>query len=159
MFSYPVFKVIKFLLPLVTISLGVCFLLGFIGKSYFIYAFLLQLAISGKYAGKITKIQSKLGSRFAIIENYIKIVKSVENEKFTSDYLIKIQKIFIDKEQSFSVTETLIRLKKLLDKLDARLNIYLAVVLNGLFLWDIHTTAQIERWKRKNKETIYRGRL
>ncbi len=67
LFSYPVFKVIKFLLPLVTISLGVCFLLGFIGKSYFIYAFLLQLAISGKYAGKITKIQSKLGSRFAII--------------------------------------------------------------------------------------------
>lgn len=154
LFSHPVLKATKLVLPIITISLGLCFLLGYIGKSYFIYAFILQLAISGKYAGKITKIQSKLGSRFAIIENYIKIVKSVENEKFTSDYLIKIQKIFIDEEQNFSVTETLIRLKKLLDKLDARLNIYLAVVLNGLFLWDIHTTAQIERWKRKNKENL-----
>ena len=154
LFSHPFHKVSKFVLPLITVSMGICFLLGYIGKSYFIFAFILQLAISGKYAGRITKIQSRLGSRFAIIENYIQIVKSVEKEKFTSDYLVKIQKIFINKELNFSVTETLIRLKKLLDKLDARLNIYLAVVLNGLFLWDIHTTSQIERWKRKNKENL-----
>ena len=154
LFSHTILKAIKLVLPIVTISLGICFLLDYIGKSYFIYAFILQLVISGKYAGKITKIQSKLGSRFAIIENYIKIVKMVECENFKSNYLLKIQKTFIDKEKNFSVTKTLIRLKKLLDKLDARLNIYLAVILNGLFLWDIHTTAQIENWKRKNKENL-----
>ena len=154
LFSRPIFRATKLILPIITISLGLFFLLGFMGKSYFVYAFLLQLAISGKYAGRITKIQSKLGSRFAIIENYIKIVKMVENENFKSDYLMKIQKIFIDKEKKFSVTKTLIRLKKLLDKLDARLNIYLALVLNGLFLWDINTTAQIEHWKQKNKENL-----
>jgi len=154
LFSHPFLKATKLGLPLITISLGLCSLLGYIGKSYFIYSFILQLAISGKYAGKITKIQSKLGSRFAIIENYIKIVKMIENENFKSSYLLKIKKTFIDKEKKFSVTQTLIRLKKLMDKLDARLNIYLALVLNGLFLWDINTTAQIEHWKRKNKENL-----
>jgi len=154
LFNHPALKIILFALPVLTLSLGLCFLLGQMGKGYFIYACLLQLAISGKYAGRITKIQSKLSSRFAIIENYIKIVKTIEDEKFQSTYLLKIQKTFINEKQNFSVTHTLIRLKKLLDKLDARLNIYLAVVLNGLFLWDIHTTAQIESWKRKNKENL-----
>ena len=88
----------------------------------------------------------------AIINNSTLSSKSIFNKikNFKSNYLLKIQKTFIDKEKNFSVTKTLIRLKKLLDKLDARLNIYLAVILNGLFLWDIHTTAQIENWKRKN---------
>ena len=154
LFNNTIIKLTKLILPIITISLGLSCLFGLLPKGYFIYAFLIQLAISGKYAGKITKIQSKLSSRFAIIENYIKIIKTIENEKFKSNYLLKIQKIFIDKDKGFSVKQTLIGLKKLLDKLDARLNIYLAVVLNGLFLWDIHTTAQIEYWKRKNKENL-----
>ena len=159
LFNHIALKVIRFALPVLTLSLGLFFLLGQMGKGYFIYACLLQLAISGKYAGRITKVQNKLSSRFAIIENYIKIVKTIEDEKFKSIYLKKIQKIFINKEQNFSVTHTLIRLKKLLDKLDARLNIYLAIVLNGLFLWDIHTTAQIESWKRTNKENLIKWML
>ena len=159
LFNRSTLKIIRFALPILTLSLGLSFLFGQMGKGYFIYTCLLQLAISGRYAGRITKIQNKLSSRFAIIENYIKIVKTIEGEKFNSTYLLKIQKIFIDKEQKFSVTHTLIRLKKLLDKLDARLNIYLAVVLNGLFLWDIHTTAQIESWKRKNKENLMKWML
>tara|TARA_B100000674_G_scaffold125711_1_gene96648 strand:+ start:14369 stop:16171 length:1803 start_codon:yes stop_codon:yes gene_type:complete len=152
--STPFLRVIGILLPLITIALGVGFLLGLFGKSYFIYAFLIQLGISGKFAGKITKVQSRLGSRFAIIENYIKIVRSIENEDFQSNYLLTLKRIFVDKEKNFSVTQTLNRLKKLLDKLDARLNIYLAILLNGLLLWDINTTAQIENWKRKNKENL-----
>ena len=153
-FDHVIIKVGRLLLPLITISIGILSYLNILGNNIFLFAFLTQLAISAKYSSQVSKIQRKLGSRFAIIENYIKIVSAIESENFSSENLKKIQRKFINKENNFSVTQTLNRLKKLLDKLDARLNIYLAIVLNGLFLWDINVAYQIEQWKIKNKSNL-----
>ena len=147
-------KILRFILPFVTITIGLCSYLELVQMSIFTTAFLIQLGFSARYASRISITQSKLGSRFAILENYIKIVESVENQKFNSKYLKNIQTNFINKERDLKVSRSLNKLKKLLDKLDARLNIYLAIVLNGLFLWDINITFQIEGWKVKNKENL-----
>lgn len=147
---------IGILLPILTITIGVLAFLNLVKPNLFTIAFLVQLSLSGRYASRISKIQSKLGSRFAIIENYIKMVLAIENEAFQSPYLQKLQHNFKDETSRFTVSSSLIQLKKLLDKLDARLNIYLAIVLNGLFLWDINIAFQVEKWKRKNKTNLIR---
>lgn len=153
-FGSPIIKIVRFVFPLITIGIGVCSFTDLIPTFWFTTAFLTQLGLSARFASRISKTQSKLGSRFAIIENYINIVNAIETEKFESEYLKKQQLMFLKNDNGKPVSQNLIQLKKLLDKLDARLNIYLAIVLNGLFLWDINITIQIEKWKLENKENL-----
>lgn len=141
-------------LPIVTIICGTAYLFDILPGKIFLTLFFMQLGISARYASRITKVQAKLGSRLAIIENYINMVSAIENQKFSSKYLNDLQRIFVNPKEQFSVLSSLTKLKKGLDKLDARLNIYLAIVLNGLFLWDINNCAQIEKWKEEHKANL-----
>jgi len=153
-FNFSFIKWIGFLLPIITISAGALAFLEIIETTLFTITFFVQLGLSARYASRISKIQGRLGSRFAIIENYIKIVNSIENETFKSEYLKTLQHEFKNEKQNFSVSKSLNQLKKLLDKLDARLNIYLAILLNGLFLWDINIAFQVEVWKKKHNKNL-----
>lgn len=154
MFNHPVMRIAKVLLPALTISAGIAYWVNVLPGNIFIGLFFAQLGLSARYASRITKTQSKLGSRLAIIENYTNMVAAIEKENFTSDLLLRLQQIFTESPQQPSVLQSLQKLKKILDKLDARLNIYLAIVLNGLLLWDINTCAQVEKWKAENQKKL-----
>lgn len=153
-FNFSFIKWIGILLPIATLTAGTLAFLDIIETTSFTVAFFIQLGLSARYASRISKIQGRLGSRFAIIENYIKIVQSIENETFNSEYLKNLQHEFKNEKLSYSVSKSLNQLKKLLDKLDARLNIYLAILLNGLFLWDINIAFQVEAWKKNHKKNL-----
>ncbi len=142
---------IRIVFPILTIIITGLAAFGIVAWSFFWLAFLLQLLITGLLNSKINAIHGGLGKKFAIIGTYIKLVNLIEEQSFQSELLQQLQHTFVDKQRNVYVSASLHKLKSLLDRLDARLNIYVAVFLNGLFLWDINVAVKVERWRKDHK--------
>ena len=98
----------------------------------------------------INKIHDNLSRKFDSIEKYRQLISIIEKESFKSDLLNKLKSVFVNEKSSAS--GNIKELKSLTDKLDARMNIVVAILLNGILLWDINVMCGIENWRKKNKE-------
>ena len=66
------------------------------------------------------------------------------------------------KSDHSTASEKINQLKKILDRLDLRFNIVLAVPLNLLFLWNLQQAMQLEKWKTAKgleSETMFKARI
>ena len=142
-------KIAGIVLPTITITALAFYSFGIIGISYFNYLFLFQLIIIGSQTKKINKIHDSLSRRFDSIEKYRLLITAIESEKFSSTELIELQNGL--KSLETNASSHIKNLKGYTDKLDARMNIVIAVLLNGIFLWDINIMQRIEKWRSNHK--------
>ncbi len=149
-FSSIVLSIASTLLPVLTLIALVFYFVGKINETPFTLLFLLQLIIIGIYTKRINKIHDNLSRKFDSIEKYRQLISSIEAESFDSNLLCDLKSIFVTENNSAS--ESIRSLKKLTDKLDARMNIVVAVLLNGILLWDINIMRRIEKWRNSNKK-------
>lgn len=152
-FSFVIFKVLGFALPAFSILTGILYFLDVLPAGYFALLFLLQLLIIGFYTKKINLTHDRLSRRFNSINKYVSLISHVESEKFESQNLINLSSGFIVDAEQASVSIS--KLKKTVDMLDARMNIVVAVLLNGIFLWDINVMRKIEMWKEAHKVNFH----
>lgn len=85
--------------------------------------------------------------------NYVEVFKAIETEGFTSAYLSAVSEK-IKNNQNGSVSGSIRALSKIINNLNARLNVFLAIVLNGVFVWNVKYVLALENWKRANQESI-----
>lgn len=149
-FSNLFLKISCVVLPILSVIAIILFFLGKINETPFILLFFLQLGIVGIYTKRINKIHDNLSRKFDSIEKYRQLISLIEKQSFKSDLLSKLKSVFIN--ENTSASENIKELKSLTDKLDARMNIVVAVLLNGIFLWDINVMCGIENWRKKNKD-------
>ncbi|MCX6296624.1 MAG: hypothetical protein NTX97_11265 [Bacteroidetes bacterium] len=138
--------------PIVTVTSIVLYFIGIINATPFTLLFFIQFGIIGYYTKRINKIHDNLSRKFDSIEKYRQLISLIEKESFKSDLLNDLKSVFINENNSAS--ENIKELKSLTDKLDARMNIVVAVLLNGILLWDINVMCGIENWRKKNKENF-----
>ena len=150
-FGAPIVNWIRIALPAISVLIGILAAFDIISWIYFLGVFVFQLLITLVFNSKINNIHGKLSKKYAIIDKYLDIVKSIENQSFKTSLLKRLQGSFINSDEKFRATKSLKRLRELLDILDARLNVYMAILLNGLFLWDLNTAFKVEKWRIKNK--------
>ncbi len=93
---------------------------------------------------KINRLHNQVGRTPEMLSAYASTIGLIENQKFTCDKLISLQKIFTG---DIPVSMRIKRLSKLVSRLDTRLNIMVAVPLNLFFFWDIHCCLALEKWK------------
>ena len=148
-FSNLYLKIACVSLPILSVTAIVLYFIGIINETPFTVLFFVQLGIIGAYTKRINKIHDNLSRKFDSIEKYRQLISLIEKESFKSDLLSKLKSIFVNENNSAS--NTIKELKSLTDKLDARMNIVVAVLLNGIFLWDINVMCGIENWRKKNK--------
>jgi DNA mismatch repair ATPase MutS len=151
-FSKTALAVVTIAVPAITIIAGILYFIGIINATPFGLLFTLQLAISGFNTKKISTIHDRLSRRFDSIEKYRQLISLIEGRKFNSS-LLNGQKELL-RTDSRSAGDTIHDLKKLTDLLDARMNIVVAVVMNGILLWDLNVMRRIEKWKRNNKDNF-----
>ncbi|MBA3971387.1 MAG: hypothetical protein H0X46_04470, partial [Bacteroidetes bacterium] len=151
-FSSPFLKIASILFPGLTIISVIFYFIGSINETPFTVLFLLQLMIIGAYTKKINKIHDNLSRKFDSIEKYRQLISLIESETLKSELLKQLQLHFIKNDKRAS--ESIKSLKKQTDKLDARMNIVVAIVLNGILLWDINVMRGIEKWRKDHKENF-----
>ena len=141
-----IFKLIRFTLPVITISSIVLSIVGLVDVQIPIFMFIVQLMIVSGYGRKTMSVQALLTSKVGIISKYAQFLLLIEKHKFKAPFLVDLKSRL--SHDGVETPGTIIRkLFKLLNWMDANLNIIAAVVLNGLFLFNLHLLAAVEKWK------------
>lgn len=78
------------------------------------------------------------------IEAYKHLIDVIERETFATEHLKNLQAKF--SVQGEPVARQLNRLERLSSAIDMRYSALLMFILNGLFLWDFHCVARLEKW-------------
>ena len=151
-FSNLFLKISSILLPVLSVISIALYFTGIINETPFTLLFFTQLFIIGSYTKRINKIHDNLSRKFDSIEKYRQLISLIESETFDSTLLNDLKSIF--KKENESASESIKELKKQTDKLDARMNIVVAVLLNGILLWDINVMRRIEKWRNFYKDNF-----
>ena len=150
-----IFNILRFVFPFLTNLLIILSLFGLVVVQLPIVMVILQLLIVSFYGRKTIRVQSLLTSKVETISKYAQFLLLIEKYNFGSDHLSSLkQQLF---HQGIESPSGIIgHLYRLLNWMDSNLNILVAVILNGLFLFNLHILAGVEKWKENYREVIPR---
>lgn len=136
-----------------TISIALIVLLVFsaIPFSVVLIWFFIGLTISALHIKKTQHIYTSSSKAKDTFKQYYLLLEQIEKETFTSALLKEKQQKITAKTKKASVIFK--EFSKILDTFDQRNNIVIAIIGNGLFLWDIALAIRVEKWILSYKET------
>jgi len=111
------------------------------------YVILIPLGISWKNFKKVNIIHKQLGKKTTLLNKYSDLLKILERQTFSSDYLKNILSEIHHNNESPS--KVLKKLAKISSAFDNRLNMLIGILLNVFFLWDLLQTIRLNQWKKK----------
>lgn len=118
----------------------------------FLFWFLFGLGISGAYLKKVNLLYTNACDAKETFKQYHKLLNEIENTSFTSEILKRKQQEIQTESEKASVIFK--KYSKLLDALDQRNNVIIAVAGNGLFLRDLQQVYKIEKWIETYKSKV-----
>lgn len=114
--------------------------------------FILGLVFTGFYIKKTQKIYSNANKAKDIFKQYYQLLNQIENEEFSSE-ILKAKQKEIQSEQD-KASQIFLRFSKILDAFDQRNNVVVALLGNGLFLWDLRCAVKVESWIEAYMHTV-----
>ena len=145
-------RIATILFPLINIGWSLSVVFGFMSLSSLIFPFLISLAAVSHFNKQIVKAHAKLGRTAKSFENYTSLIKLIEKEQFTTTYLIQLQqKLTIN---NVKASRSLSSLFRLLINLDVRYNVFLALLLNSLMVFDLQIFLRLQRWKSAHRLVV-----
>ena len=149
------FNVLRFILPVVTNALIILSLMGYVAYQFPVLMVIVQLWIVSSYARKTIKVQAQLSSKVNVLSKYARFLLLIEKSSFKSAFLAEL-KLNLSHEGDETPSAIIQKLSRLLSWLDNNLNILAAVLLNGLFLFNLHLLFAVEKWKARYSNDIPR---
>lgn len=149
-----ILKRILYFIPMVTIPFAlVVFAFGIDSlKQLVSFVFTVQLIIWLIAALKLNARLGMVGEYKNTLEEYLKILKVIENEEFTSKKMKQMKEnLFHGKSSAITAIKNLYYIS---EKINVRTNGILYVALNILFLWDYQCIFSLEGWKEANGANI-----
>jgi len=142
------FNIIRFTLPIITVGLIILSVMGLVIVQLPVMMFIMQLFIVSVYGRKTMKVHLLLTSEVSIIDKYSQFLLLIGKVNFKTPFLseLKNQLWFEGIESPAKIIK---QLSGLLNWMDSNLNIIVSVILNGLFLFNLHLLAAIRKWKSK----------
>ena len=149
------FNLVRFTLPVITITSIVLSIVDLVVVQIPIMMVIIQLLIVSMYSRKTMSVQALLTSKVGIISKYAQFLLLIEKNNFKTPFLIELKR-----QLSHDGVETpakiIKQLSELLNWIDSNLNIIAAMILNGLFLFNLHLLAAVEKWKSRYRDDIPR---
>lgn len=114
-----------------------------------IYGFIwICFVIAGfSFTGRITKIQVIYGKKLQILATYAVLLRLIEEQPMVSALLKEIKEKIGGERKKASLS--IRQLSKLMNELDQRNNVFMCVILNGFFFWELRQIMRIEVWKEQ----------
>ncbi|MCF2874714.1 MULTISPECIES: MutS-related protein [unclassified Tenacibaculum] len=145
-------KVSSYVFSFISLALIGLLSFSFIPFSVLLIWFFIGLSVTVSFIKNTQQLSIETGKAKETFNQYYQLLEQIENEQFSNIILKeKQEKIrFKDKKASGIFKE----FSKKLDAFDQRNNIIIALIGNGLFLWDIRNSIQIEKWISTYKNTV-----
>ena len=133
-----------FLFSGISISLLLLAILKVLPIDYFGYWLFVGLIVTGSFLKKINILSANCDKAKDTFKQYAELLLQIENETFTSEFLIEKQKLIQTNNKKASSIFS--EFSKHLDALDNRNNLIGAIFGNGYLLLDLKNTYKIEQW-------------
>lgn len=149
-------KWLRYVLAAIILSIVILYIFDEVGNSVFYGTLLIFAVISYQINKVIAPIHEKLSKIADELNTLSTSISSIEKEDFDSPLLKELQFVYLEKNRNASAD--ILRIKKILDKLDLRYNLVLSLPLNLLLLWNLQQVLDLEKWKR-NRQNYFNSWL
>ena len=139
-------KIVLAVLPVVTLLLGVFWMMDSIPDQLFYFAVFMQWVLFLSYSQTISKFKKAFGLRTKLLNQYVDMLSLIEKREFNSAWLVQQKsKLYNQGKPASQITSSL---QKILNQLDYTQNILVGFVLDSIFLWDIRCVYQLHKWQK-----------
>jgi hypothetical protein len=149
------FNILRFALPVLTIGLIIFSSLGLVVVQLPIMMVIVQLLVVAMFGRRTIRVQALLTSKVEIISKYAHFLLLIGNTNLNAPLLMDL-KLQLSHGGIEAPSKILRQLFQLLNWMDTNLNIIASVILNGLFLFNLHLLAAVEKWKSSYSDVIPR---
>lgn len=162
-FGSNAWKIARFVLPGISLTLLALYIFDVIAPGFFWLGVLVFFALSGYISKLATPQYAQLSKHITQLETLSKTLQWIETAAFTASSLIDLQQSFTNnfkrtlnpKSKTLNPPSAQVRaLKKILDRMDYRLNPLVFVPLNIFLFWDLQQVLQLEKWKSQQQQKI-----
>jgi hypothetical protein len=143
-------KILKYFLPAISFTLLILHLTGILSSSFFWPLILFMLAISFLISKLVMPSYFQLNKIAPELESLVQSIQLIEQKEFHAELLKQLQSNY--KTGSVTSSQSIHKLKKILDRLDIRLNPLVFIPLNTFLFWDLQQIFSLEKWKTTNKQ-------
>lgn len=145
-------NILKYLLPAISFSFLTLHLINILDASIFYPLILLMLAVSFAISKLIIPDYLQLNRIAPELESLSESISLIEKKEFKTDLIKQLQAKY--KTGLVASSESIKKLKMVLDLLDIRLNPLVFIPLNTFLFWDLQQIFTLEKWKIANKHNI-----
>jgi MutS domain V len=148
----PIWKILKWALPAISLALLVLFLAGIINENRFFPAATIMMIIAFSISKLVMPAYAQLSKIAPELDTLSTSVLWIEKYESKSSYLLQLKKNFI--HESEKASGKIKGLAGILERLDYRLNFIVFIPLNTFLFWDLQQIFALEKWKESNKQNI-----
>jgi hypothetical protein len=146
-------KVVSFVLPLITLSILLLSVAGKLPYQIPVIMVTMQMFIVFAFSRKTQLVHQAVTSQVKILKKYALALSLIEEISFTADLNIKLQNNL--RHDPYTKPGRIIkRFSNLLNMMDSNLNLLVSVIMNGLFMFNIHVMMAVERWRLTYRELV-----
>lgn len=129
---------------IISMILAAVYFLNFISGYYVAAWFGIGLLITGLFTKRVNKLSQEVSGAHSTFEQFQKLIVQIEKTSFSSEWLVEKRNQIITSDKKASLI--LKKFAKNLDALDQRSTMIFGIIWNGVFLWDIAQSFNIEQW-------------
>lgn len=153
--SRPLIRVLSYLLPLCMIAVFTCYFMDLIPASAVVLCLLVPLGLAGLFIKETARKQELLDKFRRLMEKYAALLPFLEEERWQSTRMQKLRgDVLVDNKAPASMVLT--ELTKISALFDKRNNAIMGIVLNALFVWDLHCLHRLGAWRQNHHQDVLR---
>ncbi|HXR82798.1 MAG TPA: hypothetical protein VN722_00665 [Hanamia sp.] len=141
----------RYALPIIILTIITLYIFKEVGNTIFYATLFIFAAIAYQINKFVAPIHQELSKAAEELSTLSTAIASIEKENFESNLLQKMKATFMENKSS---SENILKLKKILDRLDIRYNLVLSAPLNILLLWNLQQVLDLEKWKKNQQNNF-----
>ena len=147
-------KLFSIISPIVLVVLFVIYFSGgsILYRSLGITLFFINLSVLASHLKAIRNELINDSKIDEILKNYSLIIQSIENERFSSPKLIKLQASL--RNETIEASKQIKHLSSLFSQLDSLQNLVGALLMNGIALYHLHVFRSLMKWKQDHSDLV-----
>ncbi len=143
---------LRWLLPIIICSITVLYSFDIITEQLWYLFLFIFLAIAYQINKVVAPLHNILSTMVDDLGILSKSIADIETQQFASPLLQQLKTDL--QKQNITASSKIKKLKKILDRLDLRYNIVIAIPLNIFLMWNLQQVLDLEKWKKENDDDV-----
>lgn len=146
-------KLTRVLYPAVNLTWLLLYTIDLIPQSLFLSGLTILLALSFYITKRLMPVWQKLNKITKELDSFADSIRHIETAAFTNERLTSLRATFKNNNEA-KASAQIAALKKIMDRLDYRLNPVVFIPLSIFLCWDLQQVFALEQWKKENHAGI-----